>query len=247
MNKRKIKSLLFASISMLSISANAQIEKGTVFIGGRSSFSTSSSSASSPLGSRDSKSTGFSIEPQAGYYVSKNWAIGLGLNVRTANSTTNDLNSVTTDFTKQQKQEYYFGFNFLARYNKTLSKRFAFFVNGTLSTGIWNKEKNTTEQKTGPTTISNTTINEGNFGESPNFNLDIRPGVTYFVTPKLGIEATFASIFASYGSSKATASNQNIKSSAFNLGYNLYPAGFALGVHYYFAPKPKKQATEETE
>lgn len=245
MNKAKIVILLAASA--ISTSSFAQIEKGTVFIGGRSVFSTSSSSLSSTSGSSDSKSTGFSIEPQAGYYVSKNWAIGLGFTIRTSNSTQNDLNIGTTDFANQQKQQNDFGFNLLARYNKALSKRFAFFVNGTLSTGLWYKEKNTIEQKTGPTTIMNTTIIESRFGQSPNFNLDIRPGVTYFITPKFGIEATFASVFASYSSSKPTTSNQNIKSSAFNLGYNLYPAGFGLGVHYYFAPKPQKLVEEEVQ
>lgn len=245
MNKAKIV-LLFAT-SILSTSSFAQIEKGTVFMGGRSSFSTSSSSVSSPWGSTDSKGTGFSIEPQAGYYISKNWAIGLGFNFRTSNSTQNDLNIISTDFANQQKQQNDFGFNLLTRYNKALSKRFAFFINGTLSTGLWYKEKKTIEQKTGPTTIINTTINEGKFGQSPSFFLDIRPGVTYFITSKFGVEATFASVYASYSSSKPTASNQNIKSSVFNLGYNLYPAGFGLGVHYYIAPKPKKQIQEEAE
>ena len=243
MNKQKIS--LFLAATAVSISSWAQIEKGTDIMGGRSSFSTNSSSVSSPLGSTDSKGTSFSIEPQYGYYLSKNWAILLGFNLGISNATQNNFNSVTNDFDKRKIQRNNFGFNVQTRYNKALSKRFAFFLQGTLGANISGKEKTTIEQKIGPTISKNTMVNVGKFGESPNFNLDIRPGVIYFVTPKLGIEATFASVYASFSSTKATAANQNTKASAFNLGYNLYPAGFSLGVNYYITPKPKPQTQEE--
>jgi hypothetical protein len=247
MNHSKVKSLLLLSASLWSLNTKAQIEKGTLFVGGRSSFGTTNSSISNPFGSSDSKGTNFSIVPQAGYYVNKNWAFGLGFTFNSVNGTENSLNVVTADYRKVKNQKKDFGFNLLARYNKALSKRFAFFVHSNLSTSLMSKEKITLDESRGSIKVDTTTINEGRFGQSPNFKLEIQPGITYFITPKFGIDATFASVFVNYSSTKATASNQNTKSSNFNLGYYFQPSNFWLGVHYYFAPKPKKQVVEEME
>lgn len=77
MNKAKIVLLLAASA--ISTSSFAQIEKGTVFLGGRSNFSFNPSETSNNFGNNKTNSIFFSLSPRAGYYLSKSFAIGLGL------------------------------------------------------------------------------------------------------------------------------------------------------------------------
>lgn len=244
MNKAKIVLLLAASA--ISTSSFAQIEKGTVFLGGRSNFSFNPSETSNNFGNNKTNSIFFRLSPRAGYYLSKSFAIGLGLDYNYDRGY-NMVNALAPTLMYQENESIGNSLNLsiLARYNKALSKRFAFFIDGTISTGVFSKTSDYQKLTTGGmTTITTQEIN-GKVGQSINF--DFRPGIVYFISPKFGIEATFASVYGNYTNIKPEAKNGNMSANNFLLGYNLYPAGFGLGVHYYFAPKPKKLVEEEVE
>lgn len=151
----------------------------------------------------------------------------------------------TLNYREQERTENSMGFSILARYNKALSKRFAFFAEGTLTTDILNKTKNYLKETNGGiTTVVSGEVN-GKIGQS--INLVVRPGIAYFVSSKFGVDATFASLFANYANIKPDPANGNTSQKSFSTGYSFFPAALSLGVHYYIAPKPKKQIREEEE
>lgn len=244
MNKAKI--LLLLAASSISTSSFAQIEKGTVFLGGRSNFRFNPSENSNIFGKNKTNSTFFSLSPRAGYYLSKSFAIGLGLEYNYDRGY-NMVNALAPTVMYQENESIGNSLNLsiLARYNKALSKRFAFFIDGTISTGVFSKTSDYQKQTTGGTTTITTQEINGKIGQSINF--DFRPGIVYFVSPKFGLEATFASVYGNYTNIKPEAKNGNMSANNFLIGYNLYPAGFGLGAHYYFAPKPKKQVEQLVE
>jgi outer membrane protein len=67
-------------LMVLLQSAFAQFTKGTVLLGGASSF-TFSTTKDTYDGEDDGKSTYFSLSPQAGYFVADNVAIGAGIDL----------------------------------------------------------------------------------------------------------------------------------------------------------------------
>lgn len=246
MNPKKITSLILLALSLGSTNANAQIEKGTIFLGGISAFSASPREISDMNGSQKTNSTYFWINPRGGYYLSKSFALGVSLDYHySRNYQMNNTLAPVLQSSEQETIQNSLGFSILARYNKPLSKRFAFFAEGTLSTQLWDKSKNYLKETNGGITTVISGESKGKIGR--NIELVVRPGITYFVSPKFGIDATFASVFANYANVKPDAANGYTSSKGFSTGYSFFPAVLSLGAHFYIAPKPKKQIREEEE
>ncbi|MFA6152076.1 MAG: hypothetical protein WC716_12190 [Chitinophagaceae bacterium] len=246
MNPKKITMLLIAGLTLGSIHTNAQIEKGTTFLGGSSAFNMMPDEYSDPTSKTKSNSTNFWINPRAGYYLSKSFALGLSLGYHYSRDY--QMNTILTPVlqsSERERTQNSLGFSILARYNKSISKRFAFFAEGTLSTDILNQSNNYIKETNGGNTTVASGETKGKIGQ--NLSILLRPGIVYFVNPKFGIDATFASVFADYSNVKPEAANGNLSSKRLNMGYSFFPSGISLGAHYYIAPKPKKQIREEEE
>lgn len=248
MKKTQIIVMLILTSCFQTAPILAQVQKGTVFVGGSSNLQSNSSSTEfNAISISENSGTQFNLLPQASYYISNNWALGLGFRYRYNYSFSVSNGPQFGGYYNQERIDNNFGISLMARYNRQLSKRFAFFVQGVVTEGLWGKGKNIIENMNGG--IGNKTITEieYQFGKHLDLNIDVRPGISYFITPRFGLEATFASVYFSAFSAKSSSVGGTLKSSGYNMGYNLFPNGFSMAANFYFHPKPKAKPSEELE
>ena len=236
MKNSKLRLLLAALPLCLTFQSQAQIHKGTTFIGGNIGLSTSSTESANPSMSIENKDFNFAVNPKIGFYLCNSIALGVSLNFSTDNSkSTNFFNSY---YTKQDQNTNMYGASLFGRYNNALSKRFSFFLEVGAGYGrSIGKYKQTTTQFDPPGTSNVTRVT------SNVISAYAVPGLIYFVNPKFGIEATYGSIRYAYSNQdKNTAGPSTFKSN--NLNFNLGISTFTLGANYYFGHKPRKIQTE---
>lgn len=190
-----------SKISMLLICAVtyqftfAQIEKGTILIGGMGGFSNSTSQNIYDDGTTSTTTDGptytsFYIAPWAGFLITEDLAIGLGINYRsyvTKSSFTyfGDITNTTdktNTFTISPGARYYYVHTDVTHLWAQLSIPIGF---GTT----------THEEKTGTTTTSSES-------KIATFGVGISPGLTINISKRCGLEAQYG--FLGYTSSKTT-------------------------------------------
>jgi hypothetical protein len=211
--------------------ANAQTSQGTLFFGGGLGFSSSSQKATAKSGGTTvetdgEKSTEFSIVPGVGYFVADKLAIGLDLSVSTSSVKTPDPGPGNAgDYEKVSGTT--FAFRPYARKYWMLADNFGF--TGTLGVGVgFGSSK--VETKSGNTTVTN----DG--PKVTNLEIGVTPGLVFFPTNKVGLEANFG--FVGYSSTTAKTDlggggERKVNSSTIGLGANSISPTFSLGFRYY--------------
>lgn len=169
-------SLLVTLAFFIATALQAQINKGSILVGGMLSYSSQKSELSSP--SSTSKNSAFTISPAVGIAVKQNLIVGIGASYLRLSSS----NPETTGY----------GGNIFVRKYLPLGKGFYLFGQ---SAAYVNHIK--TEQGNLPYTFTtDNTINGG---------LSFHPGVSYAVNRKIHLELDFNSIlYANYSSEKTT-------------------------------------------
>ena len=173
----QIRNGLLAWTVMLSVHAQAQTSKGKILLGGSFGIS-SSANREEPVSRQTLKQNGrsFSVNPGIGFFVADGWALGIDLGYQSSFSESTVGSSITT--TRQTNRVFFV--SPFARYYRTLGERISFFGEvsvGSLSSG-------TTRVTPATPTQGSTTFKRYQIG------LGITPGVTYFISPKVGIEAS---------------------------------------------------------
>jgi hypothetical protein len=173
-----MKKFLLTAAAVFALSfANAQeksnegFSKGDVFMSGSINLSNSKWAASGNY-----QESAFTLAPSLGYFVSENFALGLGLNVSnaTAKATSSSTESKTSTV----------GLALMGRYYFTPSSKFSSFVHG---------EFDYLTMTMDPGSVK---VNGMGFGVAPGFN--------YFVSKNLALETSFAIL--SYSTAKADVS-----------------------------------------
>jgi hypothetical protein len=214
---------LFIILMTCYASANAQLQKGNKFIGGGLSFfhnSFEQKDAGNVNTIQPNSATTFNFLPQIGFLVSDHIAIGGELNyTRTKRKQQFFTGSGFSDFSTTQN--IYGVAPFLKVYWK-LAKKAGFTLDAKTGVGF-GKEKNEFDSN-----ISS--------ADSDIFALDIdvKPSFYYFITPRLGVEASFGGIFYQYqnlktenqGSGEVETNQTNFSS---NFGSSLF-----FSFKYYF-------------
>ncbi len=173
----------------------AQFNQGSIIIGGSSNLASSFTTSKSKTGSTTStygKSSSFSIEPQAAYFVIDNLAVGTGLQISTSSFKADGSSdkSTTTSFGLTPQVRYYFD---------------NIYVQGSVRVGS-NKTKNTFS---GTTTESTATLG----------GWSLLAGYSYFISDAISFEPQLG--YASY-SQKAKGSNTKGINSGIVIGIGLY-------------------------
>jgi outer membrane protein len=206
-----MKRILFSFIFLgVAVYAQAQPAAGNFFVGG--SFSISSSSEKSKFDgttNTDNVSTEISVLPKAGYFLSDKIAVGAGIGVVTTIDKAPDSNpdkQVSNSFLFRPFGRYYL-----------ISGTGGIFAEATMGMQI-GKEK----------TYYETTTEESNL---VGFTAGIAPGVYYYITPQLGLEATFGFFGFIYQSTKYEDDSKDIRTGG---GIDISPSSFTFGLTYTF-------------
>jgi opacity protein-like surface antigen len=198
-NMKKIP-LLLPLILLLSLSASAQIEKGTWMLGGSAGLSTSGSDNS---GSAKIKNRSFSFGPNVGYFVADKFVLGLKLPISAGRNEV-DGSTISSDY---RYTSYGFGPNL--RYYFPLEEKWSLLAQAGYSFG-WQTTKSKYQDGSGIETSSElkNTWNSFNVGG----------GITYFINKSIGLEGILQ--YQAYKFDDADYSqNDNI---AFTVGLQIY-------------------------
>jgi hypothetical protein len=207
----KQKSLLvLVCIFSLVASTQAQIKKGSVWLGGNIGYSESDSKSES---SGDLGMKVISFKPAAGIAIKENLIAGVTINYSKA---TNESGGAVM-YARKQIDRNIGGGVFLRQYVPVVSRLYIF---GQADAG-YNKGKSTVNEMnnvTTPTTKRISTTKGWSAG------ISLTPGVSYAVNNKLQLETGFNSLFSTvYNKSKTTSENSGLRSSTktFSTGINL--------------------------
>jgi outer membrane immunogenic protein len=170
---RKTFTLTIFIVCLAQIS-NAQIVKGSTFLGGSLSFG-GSSSKDQNTSTQEAKSSGWSIGPQIGKAIATNKVVGLFLNYSYSN-----YESGSGAQLQQRPSSTYGGGIFYRRYYP-LPSGFYLFGEASLGTSVGNDE-----QKYGGILQNKTQRTSIGFG--------ITPGIAYAASSKLHLEASLNSL-----------------------------------------------------
>lgn len=229
-----MKKIILFLIVIFSISnVYSQIEKGKKYIGGGISLSSRSNSYLDSIYTSSSNSFSFQLQPNFGYFITNNIAISANISFGIANST-------------QKFKSPYYGPNdninknnsiaigagvFAHYYKKIFDKCYLSFNGGFMYRYEIEQLKKTNGDPNYIYPSDDPANQEIVFHDNEVY---IYPSVTYFMTPKLAFFTSFGSL--GYYNSKSVNNSlnfdNNIKTSYFNLDFNLSSLGF--GVNYYF-------------
>lgn len=228
-------SILASFVATFGVATSfAQTAQGTLYLGGGLGFTTSSNKVTTSGGgttvSADGpKSTSFSIVPGVGYFIADKLAVGIDISFLNESekepyegpgAQTGDYNKVSGNL---------ISFTPYARKFFMLSDNFGF--TGTFGVGVgFGSSK--TESKRGSTTVTN---------DGPKvtaLEVGITPGLVFFPTNKVGLEANFGFVgFSSRTQKATTGGGGEVKSTdtSFGFGANSIQPTFSLGFRYYLA------------
>lgn len=226
---KKISLLTIAILFATAMSSFAQTSKGTLFLGGGLGFTSSNGKSTLKFGgttveSDGVKSTNFSIVPGVGYFVADKLAIGLDLSVNSSSIQIPDNND-PDDYEKTSGTS--FGFKPYARKYWMVGDNFGF--TGTLGVGVaFGSSK--VEEKNGNTTVTN----DG--PKTTDLEIGVTPGIVFFPTNKVGLEASFGFVGYSSSTSKTDLGGGDelkVTNSTFGLSANSITPTFSLAFRYY--------------
>lgn len=194
------KRILFSTLIVLVIAstANGQIKKGAVLLGGNIGFSTQKTD--DPFNTAQ-KTTNFVISPAFGRAVKENLIVGFDLNYSYYKNESNIPNIQTTNG---------YGLGVFIRRYKELGKGFYLFGQGRIG-GTYNNTKNDIHLPAPPSEY-----------QVKGFSIDagIYPGIAYAVSNKLQLETGFNNlVYASY--SHTNNEGTDLKTNSFAIGSSL--------------------------
>ena len=233
-----MKKILLGLLVFTALGANAQIERGKLFIGGSIGFITSGGSSESIVGSTttivdDVSVFGFNIIPRIGYMITENIGAGLGIGYDFTKTTIPDAFDNGTDLFDQVTKSGTFSVSPFVRYYKNVGEKFYLFgeLGFPINTGsqkdlMWNENMDGVVDSD----VKNSSISYG-------FGLGL--GANYFISDNIALEAGFNILGLQYYTYKITTEQANgdkaiDNNSYFNLDFDtndlINVSSFRIGV-----------------
>lgn len=220
-----MKKALLVSMTIFTITtAYSQTEKAKKFIGGRISLNGNNNSYLDTVAKRGEHGFKIQIMPNYGYFIKDNLVVGANLNLGINNSSsTYGYINFPPDQTYKSHSIIY-GIGGFARYYKKITDNFLFFLNGGISYSYETERIEQTTYTHPVLPVQEILTNNISFGAYP--------GLVYFITPKLGIEAGLGNLNYNISSSKNKTILNGNKTVSDSYGINLNTLSF--GLSYYF-------------
>lgn len=216
------KVLMAGAIALFGLS-NAQIAQGTAYLSGSVGYS------QEERNNGDNKKEKFNVLPTVGYFVSNNFAIGLGIGYETVKSTDLMNNAIfpgsTIVTTRETKQPAFVVAPFARKY-WTLGDKLYIFGQLAVPMKFGKTEiENTTVSTSGSSVATTTSSSEAKYTQ---IGVTVKPGLDYFLNKNWSIEATIGEFgYDNYKPKDGNATNN------YSFGLNLSTVTF--GVKYVFA------------
>lgn len=212
----------------------AQLRKGTVLLGGHL-HAYSDNRDHDRYYYEEEKYASVSFSPVAGVFISDRWMVGLQPSIQYRRSFASTPDSSYNHYRNDDKSTSY-GVGINARYYVPLNEKFAFFTNLSGIGYSFTKGRTTTVRRNQPESDSDHKRRENSY----NIGLFAGLGMTYFITPRIGLEATLGQI--GYGFTKTSSEllgqaverEPNITKN-FRGSFTVSPASFGLGFMFYLA------------
>ena len=232
-----MKKVLLVTLVIFTITSGfAQTEKGKMFIGGNINITgRNNSNKPDSLESEKVKSFSFQINPNVGYFIKDNFAVGINLNFGIANSTQN-YNAISGqlpyyEMNYKDNSITYGGGVFARRYFK-IADKFFFLLNGNINYNYQTLKD--VRSCNDPNYVFPTDYPATQKSFTKSFGISVNPGLVYFVSPKLGIQTSFGNIFYNNSTSKNTSLLYDNTNNTKIFGANLNISTFSIGLNYYF-------------
>lgn len=210
-----MKKLLLVGAVAIFGAANAQIDKGTMFISGNIGYEGKQTTESDKSNSDVAKVNTFSIAPTFGYFIAPNVALGLGLGY------TNSVSEPGANFDFDKETISTFTIEPMVRKYWNISETFYLFGQLSVPMAFGNftgEEKNMADVK----------------GSVNSFGVVIKPGIDYVIAPNWTIEATVGEFGYRNTTIKPDHNPNDIKSKTENYNFGLNLGSVAFGVKYLF-------------
>ena len=187
---KKIFSLILLA-AIFQFSVNAQISKGSFYIDGNINYN--NDNIKNDANANVNKTTKFIFSPNFGYFITKNFAIGVGLDyqnlidINSYNISSSIDNQVTITSTSKQSE---FSPVFFAKYVIPISDKLSFSLNARYSHGFMTNEINLNgniHTSTSDTLLVSPTIKPS----SQTNRISISPEFQYLITSKIGLKINF--------------------------------------------------------
>jgi hypothetical protein len=221
-----MKNLFILAIFCLfnSFQGYAQLSKGRILLGGSLSASVRDNQQSITNNQGPAVERTFSASPSAGIFISDRWVVGLAPSFSS--------NYQKLGIVAQESRQTNYGIGLFARYYRPVGEKFSFFGELTgLDVGFYRNELSSfiPQQPRGQSWNRGTYYRVGAF---------LGIGATYFVTPKIGIEASFGSLGVGLthfsGEYRDSFNNRgDVSSDNKGFSFSLQPNTLNLGVSFY--------------
>jgi hypothetical protein len=225
--------LLFQFFSFL---ANAQIQKGSIMLGGAFNFQNNQTNFDTQFqpqsftSNSTVSSNSFSFNPKIGYSLDNNWMVGTLLILNSSKSTSEITTVNNGDITNgtETSEGFTYGVGFFTRKYFPFNDHLAAFgaINATIS------KLNSQVQST-----SNSQEDFEVEGDYTNFGSSLQAGLTYFPKNWLAIELYTDLISFSQTSQKQENDSQNSKTTNSRFSSGLNTASFYFGVSFFLNNK----------
>jgi hypothetical protein len=202
-----MKKAIFFALTILTIMPGfSQSENRKMFIGGWLNFYTHTESSSTGGNAvTGNSSTSLTFRPDIGFYLSKNLVIGATINLGFYSSH-NDL------YENSDNTNLHTGIGAFVRRNYEITDKLLFYVSAGADYAY----------------EFNLPVETFNTGRG-NISVALTPGLIYFLTPKLGIEASFGNIHLNYSRRKGV----DYKNENWDFGFDVNPGSLSIGLNYY--------------
>lgn len=231
------KLILVSAIILLLKQVTAQPAKGSIMTGGGLGGSIKNNPYSQLNVNRGYKENSFVVTPQLGYFFSDKYACGFYVNYKYAGSNYNYIDLVV-QYTENNNKEINNAFGggvFTRHYKSIVDKLYLTFY---CEFGYdYSIQKGTREYiyYVGSTlqTQTSKTTSQGNL-----LHLTLGPGFEYFLSPHIGLRASFGSFGYSY--SRLNTDNANKTTTTSSIDFNFNQSMMLFGLNYIFQRKPPK-------
>jgi len=254
---KKICSLIMI-LSVFHFAASAQYTQGKIYIDGSVNYNNDNTTITTQAVGAATKSTSNNliISPNIGYFVSDNFAIGVGLEYKSlssSNTTLTNSNYSNSVLTSQIFDEYSNKWNELAptlfaKYIIPVSDKLSFSLKAKFSHGLVTDDvtiNSTTIDYNAQGGISNQTtskvVSEKPSKQTNRFNLS--PEFQYLITEKVGVQVNFTGlsynsvpvINNAYQTSDGSNFSQKINyGTQKSISFSLNPSSWSFGVFFLF-------------
>ncbi|MCS6905163.1 MAG: hypothetical protein RML72_12085 [Bacteroidia bacterium] len=172
------------------------------------------------------ETTSFSITPRAGYFFSDNWGVGIMASWKTTSATSKETGNLTRTRSASDWE-----IDLIVRHAKQLNGS-DFYIVGDLLLGIGWGSSSVKEQKVNTTTV---TVTDG--PSRTTISLDFVPGILYFPTPKIGLEAGLGNLLSFSNTTLKSKTSNSETTESYNQFkiLNITSLQFTFGLNYYFS------------